>query len=154
MIGRCRLLAVGSLLVATAHAASAAEGMATFPQEVKALCHRYVAEFGSERTELVYHHRLDGPLGDRSLSSPAEIAKGTVDGKPMPYGYGSGIQDVALENGQFLFALCDVFDATHDSGNRRAGTANFPRDPTCCHGFSGAGFRSTRPAHGRKKLLS
>ena len=32
----------------------------------------------------------------------------------MPYGYGSGIQDVPLENGQFLFALCDVFDSTGD----------------------------------------
>lgn len=50
-----------------------------------------------------------------ALPSPAEIAVGTVDGKPMPYGYGSGIQDVPLENGQFLFALCDVFDSTGDS---------------------------------------
>jgi hypothetical protein len=33
----------------------------------------------------------------------------------MPYGYGSGIQDVALENGQFLFALCDAYDVTRDS---------------------------------------
>jgi hypothetical protein len=32
----------------------------------------------------------------------------------VPYGYGSGIQDVALENGQFLFALCDAYEATGD----------------------------------------
>ena len=83
--------------------------------DMKALCRQYVAGFGSERTDLVYHHRLDGPRGAGALSSPAEIAEGTVGGKPMPYGYGSGIQDMALENGQFLFALCDVFDATHDA---------------------------------------
>jgi hypothetical protein len=88
--------------------------MATFPAEVKELCRRYLSSFGSDRTELVYHHRLDGPLGIGTLASPAEIARGTVDGKPMPYGYGSGIQDVALENGQLLFALCEAFDATRD----------------------------------------
>jgi hypothetical protein len=86
----------------------------TLPDDVKALCRQYVARFGSERTELVYHHRLDGPQGIDALTSPAEIAAGTVAGKPLPYGYGSGIQDVALENGQFLFALCDVYDVTHD----------------------------------------
>jgi hypothetical protein len=108
------LLWVGFLLMTTAHAV-AAEDTTKFAEEVKLLCHRYAVEFGSDRTQLVYHHRLDGPLGDRSLSSPAEIAMETVNGKPMPYGYGSGIQDVALENGQFLFALCEVFDATHDA---------------------------------------
>ena len=118
------LLWVGFLLMTTAHAV-AAEDVTTFAEEVKRLCHRYAVEFGSDRTELVYHHRLDGPLGDRSLSSPAEIAMGTVNGKLMPYGYGSGIQDVALENGQFLFALCEVFDATHDADIGRLARRTF-----------------------------
>ena len=37
-----------------------------------------------------------------------------VNGQPKPFGYGSGIQDVPLENGQFLFALCDAYDVTRD----------------------------------------
>jgi hypothetical protein len=90
------------------------EDTETLAADAKLLCTQYLAAFGSDRTDLLYHHRLDGPLGIGALSSPAEIAVGTVDGKPMPYGYGSGIQDVPLENGQFLFALCDVFDSTGD----------------------------------------
>ena len=89
-------------------------GNDAFGSRVKELCRKYIEGFGSERTNVVYHHRLNGPRGIRVLSSPQEIAKGTVRGKPMPYGYGSGIQDVALENGQFLFALCDAHEATGD----------------------------------------
>ena len=81
---------------------------------VKGLCRKYIEGFGSKNTNLVYHRRLNGARGVRVLSSPQEIAKGTVRGKPMPYGYGSGIQDVPLENGQFLFALCDAHEATAD----------------------------------------
>ncbi len=79
------------------------------------LCRKYVEGFGSQSTHLVYHHRLNGPKGLGALSSPDEIAAGTVRGKEMPYGYGSGIQDVALEGGHFLFALCDAWDATQDA---------------------------------------
>jgi len=70
--------------------------------------------FGHANTKVCYHHRLNGSKGISVLSSPDEIAKRMARGKPMPYGYGSGIQDVALENGQFLFALCDAYDATRD----------------------------------------
>ncbi|NOY81084.1 MAG: hypothetical protein GXP31_08775 [Kiritimatiellaeota bacterium] len=83
-------------------------------QLVKQTCEAYVEGFGSPATGLCYHHRLNGPAGLGALSAPEEIARGQVRGKDMPYGYGSGIQDVALENGQFLFALCDAVDATHD----------------------------------------
>lgn len=82
---------------------------------VRQLVDRYWEGFGSPQTELVYHHRLDGPKGLSALSSPEEIAAGTVGGKSMPYGYGSGIQDVALENGQMLFALCDAYDAAGET---------------------------------------
>ncbi|NOX55770.1 MAG: hypothetical protein GXP27_15280 [Planctomycetes bacterium] len=85
---------------------------ARFAAQVERLCQQYVRSFGSETTHLVYHHRLDGPRGVAALASPGEIAARTVGGRPMPYGYGSGIQDVALEGGQFLFALCDAYEAT------------------------------------------
>ncbi|MFZ5832744.1 MAG: hypothetical protein ACOY3P_21870 [Planctomycetota bacterium] len=75
----------------------------------------YVDAFGSRNTGLVYHHRLDGPRGTAVLSSPSEIAAGMVKGKPVPYGYGSGIQDIALENGQLLFALCEAYEATSEA---------------------------------------
>ena len=81
---------------------------------VKQLCANYLEGFGSEATNLVYHHRLNGPKGLDVLESPEEIAKRRVRGKDMPYGYGSGIQDVALENGQLLFALCEAYEATRD----------------------------------------
>lgn len=88
----------------------------TFAGQVKRLLQSYVAGFGSRHTQVVYHHRLDGPRGIDALSSPAEIAAGTVNGRPLPYGYGSGVQDVALENGQLLFALCEAYEATGDPG--------------------------------------
>jgi hypothetical protein len=83
--------------------------------QVLELCRHYVTGFGSTNTGLVYHHRLDGPRGVGALSSPADIAQGLVNGKAMPYGYGSGIQDVALENGQLLFALCEAHEATGEA---------------------------------------
>ena len=82
--------------------------------QVKQLCQAYIEGFGAERVNLVYHHRLNGPRGLEALASPEEIGARTVRGKEMPYGYGSGIQDVPLENGQLLYALCDVYDATGD----------------------------------------
>jgi len=81
---------------------------------VKKLCKDYYEGFGCDATNLVYHIRLNTPKGIAVLSSPEEIAQRMVRGKPMPYGYGSGIQDVPLENGHFLFALCDAYDATAD----------------------------------------
>lgn len=82
--------------------------------EVKALLGSYQDAFGHSATGLAYHNRLDGPNGDAVLSSPEEIARQEVRGKSMPWGYGSGIQDIALENGQVLFALCEAYDATGD----------------------------------------
>lgn len=82
--------------------------------DVKQLCRDYIAGFGSTNTQVCYHHRLNGPRGLGALASPDEIAKAMVNGQPKPFGYGSGIQDVPLENGQFLFALCDAYDATRD----------------------------------------
>ncbi len=105
-------------LVAWACAAAGAAGQDSSPRSlaprVKRLCRQYVDAFGHQATGVVYHHRLDGPRGIGALASPREIATGTVDGRPLPYGYGSGIQDVALENGQLLFALCEAWETTRD----------------------------------------
>lgn len=81
----------------------------------KTLLETYQRAFGHPATGLMYHHRLDGPKGIAVMSPPAEIARGEVNGKPMPYGYGSGIQDIALENGQLLFALCEGHERTGDA---------------------------------------
>jgi hypothetical protein len=89
-------------------------GEDTVIDSVKHLCRDYLEGFGHPDTKLCYHHRLNGPGGLSALSSPEDISNRVVAGKPMPYGYGSGIQDAALENGQFLFALCDAYDATKD----------------------------------------
>jgi hypothetical protein len=82
--------------------------------DVKELCRDYLAGFGSPATQVCYHHRLNGPRGLGALEKPEQIAKGLVNGQPKPFGYGSGIQDVPLENGQLLFALCDAYEATRD----------------------------------------
>ncbi len=79
---------------------------------ILALMAAYTDGFGAEGTGLCYHHRLNGPQGIEALASPEEIAAGTVRGREMRWGYGSGVQDAALENGQLLYALCDAYDAT------------------------------------------
>ena len=90
-------------------------GLDELDKRVKALCQRYIEGFGSQSTHLCYHHRLSGPKGVAALSPPSDVARRIVRGKPMPYGYGSGIQDVPLENGHFLFALCEAHEATGDA---------------------------------------
>ncbi|HUS80462.1 MAG TPA: hypothetical protein VM283_04280, partial [Armatimonadota bacterium] len=75
---------------------------------------KYWEGFRAESTSLVYHHRLNGPRGLAALTSPEEVAARQVNGRDMPYGYGSGIQDAALENGELLYALCDAYEATGD----------------------------------------
>ena len=52
---------------------------------------------------------------DEKKQAPEEVAARTVRGNEMHWGYGSGIQDVALENGELLFALCDAYDATGEA---------------------------------------
>ncbi len=103
------------ILVCCPHDVAAQSAAPPLAQRVQRLCEAYWQGFGSAETLVLYHHRLDGPRGIAALADPREIAAGTVRGKPMPYGYGSGIQDVVLENGQLLFALCDAQEATGDA---------------------------------------
>lgn len=111
-MNRRRFLGVCAAGLVAGRALPAEDNLAA---EVKMLCRDYLAGFGSTATQVCYHHRLDGPRGLGALEKPEQIAKGLVNGQPKPFGYGSGIQDVALENGQFLFALCDAYDATRDA---------------------------------------
>ena len=60
-----------------------------FETEVRNLFESYQKSFSHPAAGLFYHHRLDGPKGVAALSSPEEIARGEVNGKSMPYGYGS-----------------------------------------------------------------
>lgn len=82
-----------------------------FAERVRLACDAYQAAFFSTNTDVAYLNRLDGPRGIGVLERPEEIAAGRVGGEEKPYGYGSGIEDVALANGLLLFALCDAHDA-------------------------------------------
>ncbi|MBM4046123.1 MAG: hypothetical protein FJ279_13505 [Planctomycetes bacterium] len=114
-------------------------------EEAKRLLRSYWTDFASPETNLAYGRRLNGPKGIAVLASPAEIRQGLVRGQPVPYGYGSGIEDIALHNGHLLFALCDAYEATKEaefadaarrvfSGLKRVGTVSpvpgfVPRGP-------------------------
>ena len=104
----------GMLAAALLGAQGTCQGDGALMDTVKLLCRDYLDGFGSADTGLLYHHRLNGPRALQALESPEEITKGRVRGKEMPYGYGSGVQDVALENGQLLIALCEAYEATED----------------------------------------
>jgi len=110
-MNRRRFLGVCAAGLVTSRARSAEDSLAA---DVKKLCRDYIAGFGSTSTQVCYHHRLNGPRGIGALEKPEEIVKAMVNGQPKPFGYGSGIQDVPLENGQFLFALCDAYEAIRD----------------------------------------
>ena len=91
------------------------EGAGTLAEQVRELYDIYWDGFGAESTGLLYHHRINGPEGIGALTTPEEIAACTVRGKEMRWGYSSSVQDVALENGELLFALCDAYDATGEA---------------------------------------
>ncbi|MBM3859349.1 MAG: hypothetical protein FJ395_06830 [Verrucomicrobia bacterium] len=90
-------------------------GEASLLEQTKTLCRGYVEGFMSPATDLAYGKRLNGPRGIALLESPAEIAQGRVLGEQRPYGYGSGIEDMAYQTGMLLFALCDAGEATGDT---------------------------------------
>lgn len=91
------------------------QGAAPPVEQVKLLCRSYVEGFVSPATDLAYGRRINGPYGVAVLESPAEIAHRRVGGAPRPFGYGSGIEDLAYHNGMLLFALCDAEEATGDA---------------------------------------
>ncbi|MCK5803693.1 MAG: hypothetical protein KAI66_12705 [Lentisphaeria bacterium] len=83
-------------------------------EEVKVQCRAYVQGFLNANTDLCYGKRLDTPKGLAILESPENIAQGRVGDVHRPWGYGAGMEDVALQNGYLLFALCDAYETTHD----------------------------------------
>jgi hypothetical protein len=84
-------------------------------EAVKAQCRTYIEGFLSPATDLCYGRRLDTPKGLAVFEAPASIAKEEVKGVRRPWGYGAGMEDVALQNGYLLYALCDAYDTTHDA---------------------------------------
>ena len=106
------MLAVGILLGCSVAAVAQGAREASLESQVKTLCQSYLADFASAKTHLAYGQKINGPKGTAVLAPPTEVRQGLVRGKPVPYGYGSGIEDVALHNGHLLFALCDAHAAT------------------------------------------
>lgn len=110
------LCCTGCILVAVAKAdaepggspPASSVGQATVEQ----LCQRYADGFIFPGTELAYGKRINGPRGLAVLESPEQIALRQVNGQYRPFGYGSGIEDLAYHNGMLLFALCDAEQAT------------------------------------------
>ncbi len=115
-MNRRRFLGVcaAGFVAGRARSAPTARAPECLADQVKQLCRDYISGFGSPATQVCYHHRLNGPRGLAALEKPEQIANGLVNGQPKPFGYGSGIQDVPLENGQFLIALCDAYEATRN----------------------------------------
>ena len=81
----------------------------------KKMCESYAAGFLYPGTDLMYSRRIDTARGIGVFESPDQIAKEQVRGQYRPYGYGAGIEDVALQNGYLIFALCDAHAATGDA---------------------------------------
>lgn len=144
---RCRFLALAAICLLGISTAASAQGTRDpdLESQVQALCQSYLADFASAKTHLAYGRKINGPKGTAVLVPPAEVRQGLVRGKPVPYGYGSGIEDLALHNGHLLFALCDAYEATKNasfadtarrvfSGLRRLGSTSpvpgfVPRGP-------------------------
>jgi hypothetical protein len=102
-------------MVVAAFASAQPEGDRERTMEaVRERCKAYVAGFLSPATDLCYGKRLDTPRGLAIFETPENIAKEQVGDVRRPWGYGAGIEDVALQNGYLLYALCDAYDATHD----------------------------------------
>lgn len=81
-------------------------------ERVMALCRDYTAGFIYPGADLPYGRRINGPRGIGALESPEAIAQRLVRGEYRPFGYGSGIEDLAYHNGMLLYALCDAEAAT------------------------------------------
>ena len=83
-------------------------------EAVKQQCRAYIDGFLSPATDLCYGKRLDTPKGLAILESPESIAREQVGTERRPWGYGAGVEDVALQNGYLLYALCDAHEKTRD----------------------------------------
>lgn len=100
------------LLLAVSSLASGAESPVTVLEQTKALCRDYSAGFVHPEIELAYGKRINGPRGIGALESVEAVANLTVHGEHRPWGYGSGIEDLAYQNGMLIYALCDAEAAT------------------------------------------
>jgi len=76
----------------------------------------FTERYSHENTKLIYLNPLNGPKGVATLESPENIQKGYCKGRFLPWGYGSGIEDVNLYTAQLLVALREVYVQTQDPG--------------------------------------
>jgi len=74
----------------------------------------FTGKFSHENTQLVYLSPLNRPDGIGHLEAPENIQKGYCKGRFLPWGYGSGIEDVNLYTGQLLVALRGAYIKTKD----------------------------------------
>jgi hypothetical protein len=94
-------------------------------EKVKAICRAYEAGFFSAATDLAYGHRLTTPKGLGVLEPVEEVRAQRVHGEVRTYGYGSGIEDLAYQNGMLLYALCDAEEATGEAEFARLARRTF-----------------------------
>lgn len=99
-----------ALLAQTAWGEAASSSL----EKIRANVQAYERGFFSPATDLAYGHRLNTPKGLDVLEPAAEVAARRVHGEVRTFGYGSGIEDLAYQNGMLIFALCDAEEATGD----------------------------------------
>ncbi len=83
------------VLLATPSLVGAADSARVQLERTQSLCRGYTEGFVHPALELAYGKRLNGPRGSEVLESVEAVAKRTVHGELRPWGYGSGIEDLA-----------------------------------------------------------
>ncbi|OHD60363.1 MAG: hypothetical protein A2096_08435 [Spirochaetes bacterium GWF1_41_5] len=71
------------------------------------LAHSYFNLYQNQKTYICYSTT-------KFYTSAEDVKQGLVRGKPMPYGYGSGIEDTALHTGHILIAMLDAYKRRPD----------------------------------------
>ncbi|OHD52189.1 MAG: hypothetical protein A2096_00190 [Spirochaetes bacterium GWF1_41_5] len=70
----------------------------------------YCRLFLWEQTGLVYQKPVNTAEGMAQIESAENVRRGFVKDRELPWGYGSGIEDVNLLGGQLLFSLCNAWE--------------------------------------------
>ena len=80
----------------------------------KILLDEYLKAFCCNEIGVCYGVRINTEKGIDVLEKPENIQKGLVNGKPTPWGYGSGIEDAPYQTATLLFSLCEAYDVSGD----------------------------------------
>ena len=82
--------------------------------KTKSLLNYYIKYWKHEKTHIIYNHPVN--LEKRGkFAEPADTEKNMVNGKIVPYGYGSGFSDTSLYTGHLLFGVVDAYEARKDA---------------------------------------